>query len=101
MHNNESTKIYHYLRAGLPVVSESGFPNDNVVRESGLGFIVPAGDMDQLAKKVCEAANWPWDRDLAIRYIMANHTWPQRIAVLNSIMPSDDRVPLIYRWFRF
>lgn len=101
MHNNESTKIYHYLRAGLPVVSESGFPNDNVVSESGLGFIVPAGDMDQLAKKVCEAANRPWDRDLAIRYIMANHTWTRRIAVLNSIMPSDDRVPLIYRRFRF
>ena len=30
-HNNESSKIYHYLRAGLPVVSEAGFPNDNVV----------------------------------------------------------------------
>ena len=84
MHNNESTKIYHYPRAGLPVVSESGFPNDNVVRESGLGFIVPAGDMDQLAKKVCEAANWPWDRDLAIRYIMANHTC-RRSASLFSI----------------
>jgi len=30
MHNNESTKIYHYLRVGLPVVSEAGFPNDPV-----------------------------------------------------------------------
>ncbi len=44
MHNNESTKIYHYLRARLPVVSESGFPTDHVVRESRCGVVVKSGD---------------------------------------------------------
>ena len=51
MHNNESTKIYHYLRVGLPVVSEEGFPNDYVVRESGLGSVVPSDDMDRQGAK--------------------------------------------------
>ena len=62
MHNNESTKIYHYLRAGLPVVSESGFPNDDVVRQAGLGFVVNSGDLVGMAQRVEEASRATWDR---------------------------------------
>ena len=38
--NNESNKIYLIItyRVGLPVVSESGFPNNNIITESKLGF---------------------------------------------------------------
>jgi glycosyltransferase involved in cell wall biosynthesis len=78
MHNNESTKIYHYLRVGLPVVSEQGFPNDYVVRESGLGFVVPSESMELMASKVIEACEREWDREAAIRYILENHTWDSR-----------------------
>ena len=86
MHNNESTKIYHYLRVGLPVVSESGFPNDHVVRESGLGFVVPSGDLEALATRIAQAASATWDRAAAIAYILANHTWDARARIYDALL---------------
>ena len=86
MHNNESTKIYHYLRAGLPTVSEAGFPNDYVVRESRLGHVVPNGELELLASRVLEAAEATWDRERAIRYILDNHTWETRAAIYDRIL---------------
>lgn len=85
MHNNESTKIYHYLRAGLPVVSESGFPNDDVVRRSGLGFVVVSGDMAAMAQRVVDASGATWDRDTAIRYVMEDHTWDARVETYDRL----------------
>jgi hypothetical protein len=88
MHNNESTKIYHYLRAGLPVVTESGFPNENVAIESGLGRVVAAGDQRAMADEVCRLAAecGPDDRAGAIRYILAHHTWDRRAAVYDAVL---------------
>jgi glycosyltransferase involved in cell wall biosynthesis len=86
MHNNESSKIYHYLRVGLPVVSEAGFPNDNVVIESRLGFVVQNGNLELMAQKIEEAAHKDWDRDYAINYILENHTWDKRVETYDRIM---------------
>lgn len=88
MHNNESSKIYHYLRAGLPIVSEAGFPNDHVVRESGLGFVVPSEDMPLMAARIVEATEKTWDREAGISYVRANHTWDCRARVYQPILPS-------------
>jgi hypothetical protein len=85
MHNNESTKIYHYLRAGLPVVSEAGFPNDHVVTESGLGFVVENGDLPLMAARIEEAASSAWDRDAAIDYVLRHHTWERRADVYGDL----------------
>jgi glycosyltransferase involved in cell wall biosynthesis len=89
MHNNESTKIYHYLRAGLPVVSEAGFPNDHVVRESGLGIVVANGDLDAMADRVVEATAKSWDRDSARQYVLAHHTWDRRADVYNALIAKE------------
>lgn len=86
MHNNESTKIYHYLRAGLPVVSEAGFPNDHVVREARLGFVVENGDPERMAERIAEAAGKTWDREHAVRYILDNHTWDRRAEVYHRVI---------------
>ena len=86
MHNNESTKIYHYLRAGLPVVSEAGFPNDNVVVESGLGHVVENGDLEAMAQRIGESMQTQWDRDRAIRYILSRHTWERRAEVYDRLL---------------
>jgi hypothetical protein len=86
MHNNESSKMYHYLRAGLPVVTESGFPNEAVVHESRCGMVVPSGDMSALAESVCVAARTPWDRDYATRYILEKHTWERRVAIYDRLL---------------
>ena len=96
MHNNESSKIYHYLRAGLPVVSESGFPNDDVVRDSRCGILVESGDMDALAEAALAAAAKDWDREYARRYILENHTWARRVALYDRLLrrelPQGDAV---------
>lgn len=84
-HNNESSKIYHYLRAGLTVVSEAGFPNDNVIVEAGLGFVVDNGDLELMAEKAEEAVQRDWDRDHAVNYILNNHTWDKRVEVYDKV----------------
>jgi hypothetical protein len=86
MHNNESTKIYHYLRAGLPVVSEAGFPNDDVVRESGLGYVVENGALERMADCVAEAARRHWHRAAAVDYVLRAHTWDVRAGVYDRLL---------------
>jgi glycosyltransferase involved in cell wall biosynthesis len=85
-HNNESTKIYHYLRAGIPVVSEAGFPNDAVVTESGLGTVAANGDMEAMAAQVIEASRRDWDREAGIRYILERHTWDRRAETYAALL---------------
>src|SRR5262249_40408686 len=84
-HNNESSKVYHYIRAGLPVVSEAGFPNDHVVSESGLGFTVESNDVEAMALMVEEAAHRAWDRERAVRYIVENHSWKRRVETYQDL----------------
>lgn len=84
LHNNESTKLYHYLRVGLPVASEAGFPNDDLVRDAGLGFVAENGRMDLLAERVEEAVRRDWNRERAIRFILDHHTWEQRARVYDD-----------------
>ena len=86
MHNNESTKIYHYLRAGLPIVSEAGFPNDNVVIESGLGHVVDNGDLESMAHRIEESLRTPWNRDRAVDYILSRHTWEKRAEIYDRLL---------------
>lgn len=86
MHNNESTKVYHYLRAGLPTVIEEGFPNEYVVTESGLGYVVPSGEIDHMSARIFEASRARWDREAAVRYILANHTWDARMRVYDNVL---------------
>lgn len=85
-HNNESSKLYHYLRVGLPVVSEAGFPNDAVVAESGLGSLVPSGDMAVMADAILEATTRDWDREAAIDYVLRHHTWERRIDTYEALL---------------
>lgn len=89
MQNNESTKIYHYLRAGLPIAAERGFPNDALVREAGLGFQVESGDLEALARRALEAAERSWDREAAVRYLLARHTWDDRAAVYDEVLRKE------------
>ena len=85
MHNNESTKIYHYARAGLPFVSERGFPNDDVARDSGIAVHVDAGDLDGMAEALLGVPHRDWDRQRAIALILDRHTWDHRAAVYDAL----------------
>ena len=89
LHNNDSSKLYHYLRAGLPVVVESGFPNEEIVKDSQGGFIVVNGDLAMAAEKIAEAASKDWDKKHMMEYILNNHTWEKRAEVYDSILKGN------------
>ena len=98
MHNNESTKIYHYLRVGLPTVSESGFPNDHLVADTGPGRLVEPGHVDALVDAVVWAATALPDRGPAIDHILRHHTWRRRAETYDRLireqMADSPREPL-------
>jgi hypothetical protein len=84
--DNESTKIYHYLRAGLPVVCEAGFPNESLVTEAGLGYVSPNGDMGRMAELVAQAMDGRWDRSAAVGYVLRHHTWDRRAEIYHALL---------------
>jgi hypothetical protein len=84
--HNESSKIYYYLRTGLPVVSERPIPNNHIMTESGGGLIAEYGDDQGLADMVEAAAGQDWDRASIIRYVLAGHTWDRRVAVYDGLL---------------
>jgi hypothetical protein len=79
--NNDSSKIYYYLRAGLPVVSEEPIPNNDLVATTGHGFVCPYGDDHQMVDMIEAAVFKQWNRDLARDYIVRNHTWDHRARI--------------------
>lgn len=87
--HNESSKLYYYLRTGLPVVSEAPIPNNRVIEEARCGLIAPYGDDDTLAEMVEAAARQSWDRPGAIRYVLARHTWDRRMQVYRQLFAAE------------
>jgi glycosyltransferase involved in cell wall biosynthesis len=84
--HNESTKLYYYLRAGLPVVSEVPVPNNHVLTEARLGFLAPFGEEARLAELGAEASVRAWDRDGARRYMVNHHSWDLRVAQYEELI---------------
>jgi hypothetical protein len=84
--HNESSKIYYYLRTGLPVVSESPVPNNNLISESNLGFISDYDNDRMLADLIARAAYKRWDKEKAINYILENHTWDKRAQIYDRLI---------------
>lgn len=88
-HNNESTKTYHYLRAGLPMVGEAGFPNDDLVRESGIGVVVDNGDLRGIADRVLELGTERPRSEAAVRRIVEHHSWDARAALYDELIRAE------------
>lgn len=76
--HNESSKIYYYLRTGLPVVSERPVPNNHLIHATGLGYVAEFNDSVMMANMIEAAANETWDRRPAIDEMMNHHTWDNR-----------------------
>jgi glycosyltransferase involved in cell wall biosynthesis len=86
--HNESSKIYEYLRSGLPVVSEAPVPNNAVILQAGLGYVADFMDDDHISSLLEQAVNTQWDRQAALAYMVDNHTWDKRVSVYHSIIES-------------
>ena len=87
--NNESSKIYHYLRAGLPVVTESGFPNGKLVEQARLGHVTTSGDLALMAERIADTVRADWDRRQAVDFILAHHTWDRRVEVYDDLINKE------------
>lgn len=87
--HNESSKIYYYLRTALPVISESPVPNNDLILDSGCGYIAGFGDDNLIADLTAKAINRKWDKPSVVRYILNNHTWDKRIEVYKSIIEKN------------
>ncbi len=90
VNNNESTKLYYYLRAGLPTVMEKGFPNEKLLIDAKLGFISPNSKPKAMAQDIETAANIKaWDKKHAIRLILNKHTWDKRAQIYDEIIRKE------------
>ena len=84
--HNESSKLYYYLRAGLPVVSEAPVPNNHLLEHTGLGSICDYGDNHQMAEAIEAAAGRNWDTQGAIEHMLEHHTWDARAKVYATLL---------------
>lgn len=84
--HNESSKIYYYLRAGLPVVSETPIPNNHLIEETGLGLVAAYGDTGQMAEMVEFAVRAQWPREQAIQHMIDRHTWDARARLYEPVL---------------
>jgi hypothetical protein len=68
-------------------VSESGFPNDDLVETVGLGAVVENGNLEQMAETIAGAARPDREvREHAIAHILGHHTWDRRVEVYERIL---------------
>lgn len=87
--HNESSKLYYYLRAGLPVVSEAPVPNNALLSTTGMGTIADYGDHGMLADMIEAALHRKWPRGAAVRHMIENHTWDQRAATYDELLGEE------------
>jgi glycosyltransferase involved in cell wall biosynthesis len=87
--HNESSKIYYYLRTGLPVVSEQPVPNNCLITDTGLGAVVPYAADDELVDAVADVANRRYDNRAVIEYMRDQHSWERRAQIYHALRSSN------------
>ena len=82
--DNEASKIYYYLRTGLPVICERSVPNAALIEATGLGKLVDYNNLESFADAI-EALikHPPADRNIE-RYMVEHHSWDVRAAMYDS-----------------
>jgi hypothetical protein len=93
--DNESSKIYYYLRTGLPVACEAPVPNAWLVSQTGHGAIVDydEGDVTVLAEAINALVRRPPETDGLVSHMIAEHSWDARAAVYAPVLASIPHRP--------
>jgi len=85
--DNESSKLYYYLRTGLPVVCEGSVPNAWLVTHTQHGAVVPYDtDVTLLADAAASLVARPPDARPVMQYVLDHHTWDARAASYASTL---------------
>jgi len=84
--DNESSKIYYYLRAGLPVVCERPIPNARLIETTKMGALVDYDDLEALAESAARLAFSPPTNDGVAEYMARYHSWDVRAAEYEPVL---------------
>ncbi|MGA2735585.1 MAG: hypothetical protein ABSG35_23700 [Syntrophobacteraceae bacterium] len=86
--DNDISKIYTYLRGGLPVLSEELIANNHLLAQTHLGNIFAYGNAADMAMKAAGLLERPptqWIQS-AMALMGREHSWEQRVTVLLSLI---------------
>ncbi|MGE4618804.1 MAG: glycosyltransferase [Planctomycetota bacterium] len=86
---SELSKIYYYLRAGLPTVCETSALNGNLVTETGHGYVVDHDDPEQFAAAILRAAEFPNQHQPTMEQMAKEHSWKNRASTYAKALEID------------
>lgn len=80
--DNDISKIYSYLRGGLPTISEEPILNNDLVTGLGYGDVFGFGDIDALVSCLEVIMSHPplEKRSLVMGFMAKEHSWDERVA---------------------
>jgi hypothetical protein len=78
--DSDKSKLYHYLRAGIPAACEAPVPNRWLIDVTGHGAATPYDDAETLAAAAAELARRPGPAVDVMAYMAAHHSWDARAA---------------------
>jgi hypothetical protein len=82
--DNDISKIYTYLRGGLPVLAEERIANNHLIARTHLGSTFAYGNATDMAAKAVDLLERPPIRckEFAMALMAREHCWEQRVTVL-------------------
>lgn len=86
--DNESSKIYYYLRTALPIVCERPVPNAWLITETDHGTLVDYDDVDALSDAAVKLVAAPPAVNGLPEYMVRHHSWDVRAALYDPVMAS-------------
>jgi len=94
LQDNESSKIYYYLRTGLPIVCEEPVPNRLLIEETGCGAIVPYDQIQAMSDAAAELVWAPRNADHIANYMVKKHSWDARAALYDPVLRGEGPMPI-------
>jgi hypothetical protein len=101
--DNDMSKIFSYLRGGLPVLSEEPIVNNMFIRETGFGLTFQYDNIEDLMGKAMLLLRSPLSekREEVMAFMAKEHSWERRVdayvklfhALLNRPDANSETVP--------
>ncbi len=79
--DNDVSKIYNYLRGGLPVLCEEPILQGELVGQTGLGAVFRFGDKAGMVEAALKLLDTPWEdkRETTMEFMAKDHSWDNRV----------------------
>ncbi|MBM4327707.1 MAG: glycosyltransferase family 4 protein [Deltaproteobacteria bacterium] len=79
--DNDISKIFDYLRGGLPVVSEEGILQNHLIERTGFGRIFAYDNVEELVSGVLEILERPpiESKEQVMSFMAREHSWERRL----------------------